>query len=140
MITRQELEGHWNELKGQIQQRWGGLNDDELLQARGSTNELIGLIQQRTGESRRAIEDFLEEAISGGGTMVQQAVETAREYAERASENAREYAEHARQTASRGYEQAQRVVRHNPLESVAVSFGAGMIAGIITGLVLKSSR
>jgi len=25
MITRQELEGQWNQVKGKIQQRWGAL-------------------------------------------------------------------------------------------------------------------
>jgi ElaB/YqjD/DUF883 family membrane-anchored ribosome-binding protein len=36
-------------------------------------------------------------------------------------------------------EMAQERVRRNPMESVAVAFGAGLIAGVITGLVLKSS-
>jgi ElaB/YqjD/DUF883 family membrane-anchored ribosome-binding protein len=32
------------------------------------------------------------------------------------------------------------MVRRSPMESVAVAFGVGIIAGVITGLVLKSSR
>ena len=34
MITRQELEGHWNQVKGQVKERWGQLTDEELMQAR----------------------------------------------------------------------------------------------------------
>jgi ElaB/YqjD/DUF883 family membrane-anchored ribosome-binding protein len=37
-----------------------------------------------------------------------------------------------------GYDQAQGTVRRNPMESVAVAFGAGIITGVIVGLVLKS--
>jgi uncharacterized protein YjbJ (UPF0337 family) len=151
MITRQELEGQWNEVKGQIQERWGGLTDDELLQARGNTNQLIGLIQQRTGEARSAIEEFLDQAVHSGGAAVQQAMDKAKDYAQQARHAAREYGDQAREAARRGYEQvsagvntgvheAQEMVRRNPLESIGVAFGAGLIAGIITGLVLKSSR
>lgn len=151
MITRQELEGQWNELKGQIQERWGGLTDDELQQARGNANQLIGLIQQRTGEARSAIEDFLDNALHAGGTRVQQAMDTAKDYAQQAKQAARDYGEQARDAARRGYEQvsagvntgmleAQEMVRRNPLESIGVAFGAGLIAGVITGLVLRSSR
>lgn len=151
MITRQELEGQWTEIKGHIQERWGGLTDDELQQAKGNANQLVGLIQQRTGQSRREIEEFLDHAVQAGGTMVQQAVDTAKDYAGQARDAAREYSEQAREAARRGYDQvsegvntgiheAQEMVRRNPMESIGVAFGAGLIAGVITGLVLKSSR
>ena len=96
MITRQELEGQWNEVKGQIQERWGGLTDDELLQARGNANQLVGLIQQRTGEARSTIEEFLDHAVHSGGTAVQQAMDKAKDYAQQAKHAAREYGDQAR--------------------------------------------
>ncbi len=138
MITRQELEGQWNQVKGQVQQRWGELTDDELLEARGSADQLVGVIQQKTGESRRAIEDFLEQAIEGGGTIVQQVADTARVYADQASEVAREQYDHVTEKVRAGYEQAESVVQRKPVESVAVAFGAGIITGVLVGLVLKS--
>jgi len=33
MITREELKGRWNEIRGQIKQKWGQLTDDDLRQA-----------------------------------------------------------------------------------------------------------
>lgn len=138
MITRQELEGRWNEVKGKIQQRWGGLTDDELQRARGNANELVGVIQQRTGETRRAVEDFLAEAVHSGEHMVQQAVGAAREYADQAAEAARRGYDEVSARVHTGFDQAQQVVRRNPMESVAVAFGAGLIAGVITGMILRS--
>lgn len=149
MITREELQGHWNQLKGQIQEKWGSLTDDDLSQAKGNTNQLVGVIQQKTGETRQAIEKFLDDALATGGNMVGQAAEKAREYAGQAADAAREYAGQASETMRRGYEQvasrfnegfqgAQETVRSRPVESVAVAFGAGLIAGVITGLILRS--
>ena len=48
MITRQELQGQWNQVKGQVQERWGEFSDDELMEARGSADQLVGVIQQNS--------------------------------------------------------------------------------------------
>src|SRR5262245_34125231 len=86
MITRQELERKWNEVKGRIQQKWGALTDDDLQRVRGNANALVGVIEQKTGESRRAIEDFLDQAIASGASVVGNAMESAREFAGKATE------------------------------------------------------
>jgi len=162
MITRQELEGSWKQVKGQIQEKWGQLTDDDLQRMKGDANQLIGFIQNRTGESRKAVEDFLTHAMHNGNSAVQQAVETAKNYAGQAKQAASEYAgqakqaagdyadqakqvaseqyDHALESLQSGVDQAQRMVRRSPMESIAVAFGAGMIAGVVTGLILKSSR
>ena len=75
--------------------------------------------------------------------------ETAREYAGQAAETAQSYAQsaaHSLQHSSEavggavreGYQQTQSLVRHRPVESLAVTFGAGLIAGVVVGLVLRS--
>lgn len=138
MVTRQELEGQWNQVKGKIQKQWGELTEDELQRAKGNANELVGVIQQRTGATRKSIEEFLTEAVKGGESIVQQAVGTARDYADQAADMARKGYDEVASQVSSGVEQAQQVVRRNPMESVAVAFGAGLIAGVVTGLVLKS--
>ena len=89
MITRQELEGQWNQVKGHVQERWGQLTDDDLREARGSADRLVGVIQEKTGESRRAIEDFLEQTIEYGESIMQQFKDTARSYADQVGETYR---------------------------------------------------
>ncbi|MFO1092736.1 MAG: CsbD family protein [Planctomycetaceae bacterium] len=138
MVNRQELEGQWNQVKGKIQSRWGDLTDDELLRAKGNANELVGVIQQRTGETRRAVEEFLTAAVQEGKSFAKDAVDVAMDYADDATTAARQgYDELAAQLSS-GVDQAQAIVRRNPMESVAVAFGAGLIAGVITGVILKT--
>lgn len=138
MISRQELEGHWNEVKGRIQERWGQITEDELQQAHGDANQLVGVLQQRTGETRREIEDFLEAAAADSEGAAARAAETARDYAEHASAAMREGYEQVASSVKHGYAEAEGVVRRNPMESVAVAFGAGIITGVIVGLTLKS--
>lgn len=138
MITRQELEGHWNQVKGQVKERWGQLTDDELMQARGSADQLVGVIEQKTGESRRAIEDFLEQAIEEGAGTVKQMTDTARAYVDQANDTVRAQYDQAAEKAKAGYAQAESMVQRRPVESVAVAFGAGIVTGVIVGLVLRS--
>lgn len=138
MITKQELEGHWKQIKGRIQERWGQLSEDDLQRVRGSADQLIGVIQQKTGESRVAIEQFIEQSIGTGGAAAQRMAENARGYADKASEAYREQYEQVAESMKQGYQQAETMVRRNPMESVAVALGAGVIAGVVVGLALKS--
>jgi len=129
MITRQELEGSWNTVKGKLQEKWGQLTDHDLTQFKGDMNQLVGAIQSKTGETRRAVEEFLQSAVGN-----------AKDYAGQAGEMAAERYRQAKDGVQAGMEEAEEMVRRSPMESVAVAFGAGLIAGVITGLVLKSSR
>ena len=138
MITRQELEGQWNQVKGQVQERWGELTDDELTEARGSADQLVGVIQEKTGESRRAIEDFLEQTIEGGTSVAQKVADTARTYADQAGEAYRQQYDQVAESVRSGYQQAEGMVQRKPMESVAVAFGAGIITGVVVGLMVKS--
>lgn len=140
MITRQELEGNWNSVKGKLQEKWGQLTDHDLMQFKGDANQLIGAIQSKTGETRRAVEEFIQTAMKNSGPTVQKAMDNAKEYASQASEMAAERYQQAKESVEAGMHEAERMVRRSPMESVAVAFGAGLIAGVITGLVLKSSR
>ncbi len=63
-MNQQILEGDWNEIKGQLRQRWGQLTDDDLPQIRGDAEQIIGAIQRKTGEAREAIAHYLQE-LSG---------------------------------------------------------------------------
>jgi uncharacterized protein YjbJ (UPF0337 family) len=137
-INAQELQGQWNKLRGQVKERWGQLTDDDLQIQGGNVDQLVGRIQQRTGESREAIEKYLNDLTSRGASMVSQAAETVSSYAQQAGEQLRDrYGDFADQARER-YDRAQDVVRHNPSQSVAAAFGVGLVAGLIVGLALRS--
>lgn len=58
-MTKLELKGRWNELKGNVKQKWAQLTDDDLLFEEGKEEEVLGRIQKRTGESKDNIREFI---------------------------------------------------------------------------------
>lgn len=55
-----KLKGNWNQIKGNLKQKWADLTDDDLLYEEGKEDELIGKIQQRTGEAKEDINSFID--------------------------------------------------------------------------------
>lgn len=53
----------WSELKSQLQQHWGQLDEQALLTAQGDITKLVALIEQQTGESRQTIEATLRQLV-----------------------------------------------------------------------------
>lgn len=140
MVTRQELQGKWSQLKGQIREKWGEFSDDDFQKVKGDTEQLIGLIQQKSGAARREIETFIDEAVGEGQNMLNQATQTARHYAAQAQDAVRDTYQRAGEQLESGYEDAQEMVRSRPVESIGVAFGAGLIAGVMVALMLRPSR
>ena len=61
-MTKLQMKGSWNEVKGKLKQKYAELTDDDLQFVEGKEDELLGRIQQRLGKSkdelRRDIEGF----------------------------------------------------------------------------------
>jgi uncharacterized protein YjbJ (UPF0337 family) len=136
-LNQQTLEGNWNQLKGKIQEKWGDLSQDDLQRARGSVDQLVGLIQRKTGEARERIEKFLGEAAEGGAGTVSKVAETVRGYASQAAGSVDDMASRAGDYVRGGYVQTERMIQQRPMESLAVGFGAGLITGVVVGLMLR---
>jgi uncharacterized protein YjbJ (UPF0337 family) len=148
-INAQELQGQWNNLRGQVKQKWGQLTDDDLQIQGGNVEQLVGRIQQKTGEGREAVEKFLGDLTAKGSSTIASATEAVGQFAQHAGERLRDqYGNLASQArdkygnlvdqAREGVGQAQDVVRHNPGQSVAAAFGVGLVVGVVVGLALRS--
>jgi uncharacterized protein YjbJ (UPF0337 family) len=138
MVNQQILEGNWNEIKGKIRTRWGQLADEDLSQFHGEVDKLVGTIQRKTGEGRESIEKYLNEISTSAGSSIGQVSDTAREYTQRASETAQNVAKQAADQVRAGYIEAERFVRDRPAESLAVCFGAGLVVGVLVGMMINA--
>ena len=138
MVNQQTLQGNWNELKGMLRTKWGQLTNDDVQSFDGNVDRLVGMIQRKTGEARSAIESYLDEITADGSSTVAQAVGAARDYAQQAAGQIKETSKQAAESMQHGYEEAERMVKERPVESVAVCFGAGVLAGLMLGLMLRS--
>ena len=51
-MNTEELEGKWNQIKGEAKQRWGRFTDDEIDVIDGDYDKLVGKIQERYAKSK----------------------------------------------------------------------------------------
>jgi len=162
MISHQELEGHWNQIKGQIKRKWGQLTDNELTQGEGNVEKLVGIIQQKTGAARRDVEEFFNRFTADSENAANRAATVARDYAQQAGEAVAAGYQQASDAVSKGYqqatdamgkgyedvsnqvkegyEQAENAIRSRPGEALTVAFGAGIITGIMVTLLMRPHR
>lgn len=59
-MTKFEIKGNWNELKGKLKQKYGQLTDDDLAFTEGKEDELLGRLQQRLGKNKEQIREVIE--------------------------------------------------------------------------------
>ncbi len=98
----------------------------------------MGKLQKKTGAGRASIEKFFEQFTEKGGSKMSQAGEAVRDYAQQATEAVQGTSQQALDSAREGYAQAEDMVRQHPSESLAVCFGAGVLTGVVVGLLLRS--
>jgi uncharacterized protein YjbJ (UPF0337 family) len=60
-MTKLELKGSWNEVKGRLKQKYAQLTDDDLAFAEGKENELLGRLQQKLGKSKEDLRSEIED-------------------------------------------------------------------------------
>ena len=59
-----QIEGNWEQFKGQAQKQWGKLTDDDLHVIAGNRKELAGRIQERYGKARDEAEREIDEWLA----------------------------------------------------------------------------
>lgn len=158
----QNLQGQWNQLKGEVKKKWGQLTDDDLRWTNGNVDQLVGRIQERTGEKREQIEKYFDSLLAEGSSMLSSAVETVGHAASQATNRLREgYSNlsdqagqqlgavrdmagqqlgNVREIAGEQYGHAREMVVRNPVQWVAAAFGIGFLAGMIAGYTSSSSQ
>ena len=138
MVNKQSLAGNWNQLRGKLKEKWGKLTDDDLRQFSGNVDQLVGRIQTRTGETREAIEDFLDQLTDEGSRVMS-------EHAAKQSSKAPPRYQNGFPKPCTGLSGCATIVRRSraascrerPGESMAMAFGLGFITGAALILLLR---
>ena len=136
MIDQGVLQGSWNQVRGQLREKWGQLTDDDVAKFDGNVEQLIGRIQRKTGEAKQSVEQFLEELANNGASVMQRA----EGYAHQAAEQVRETSQRVREGVENGYAKAEGMVQSRPAESVLMAFGCGLAVGVGVTLLLSRDR
>ncbi len=146
-------ETHWDEIKGQLRQRFAQLTDDDLAFVKGKGEELLARLREKLGMSGQELETVLAELHAKAGERL----DTTREkisglasdvrdragvVAEDVKAKATAAAEEVKAQATAAYGQArerargfladgEEYVRHNPRESLLAAIFAGFVAGLL---------
>jgi ElaB/YqjD/DUF883 family membrane-anchored ribosome-binding protein len=122
-----------------LHERWGALNEDDLKNSRGNVDQLVGTIQRRTGETKDTVQHVLEEIVEAYAGTTQQAAEAVRKFAGRAAESMQDATEQASEAMRSSMRQSREMVREHPMEAILTCFGAGVVTGVVVGLLFRSS-
>ena len=60
-MTKLEIKGTWNEIKGKLKQKYAQLTDDDLLFVEGREEETLGRIQKKVGRTKEEIRKAIAE-------------------------------------------------------------------------------
>jgi uncharacterized protein YjbJ (UPF0337 family) len=60
MANSNEMEGNWEQLKGNIKQKYAEVTDDDLLYEEGKEQEMWGKLQEKLGKTEKEIKSMFE--------------------------------------------------------------------------------
>ena len=60
-MNQDQIVGNWKQIKGQVQQKWGKLTNDDVDVINGKREELSGKIQERYGVAKDEAEKQIKE-------------------------------------------------------------------------------
>lgn len=147
------FENDWETLKGQLQQRYGQLTDDDVTFVEGKGQELLARLREKLSLSAAEFNDVIDELKAHAASPMEQAKAKAADLAgevrakvgaavDDVKARGAAAAEEVKAQAGVAYGQArQRVrtlredgeeyVRHNPRESLVAALCAGFVAGLL---------
>ena len=59
------IQGHWNELKGRLKQKYGDLTEDDLTFVEGKEDELLGRLQKKLNKTKEEIAAEIRKEVEG---------------------------------------------------------------------------
>ena len=141
-MKHSSLENSWDSIKGQLQQRYAQLTDDDLAFVTGKAEELLARLREKLGLSAHDLNELLHELKANANGRMEQVKAKAEDFADEVRAKLGNAAEEVRAQAGVAYDEArQRVrtlredgeeyVRQNPRETLLAAVCAGFVAGLL---------
>jgi len=138
-----QVEGNWKQVRGNVKRHWGKLTDSDLTAIGGRREELEGKIQERYGYTKDRVRKEIEEWYDSLRSELDQnrkewtdQLDAIRADLERLTSSVSRVAntqiERAQDKAVEAAQQAEEVVRRNPMSALAIAFGVGFLFGAFT--------
>lgn len=129
-----QVEGNWKQMKGRVKERWGKLTENDLTVIAGRRDQLEGMIQERYGYAKERARKEIDEWYHAMETDLAEQIETLRSGIQSLASTVERIAEeqlpHARSKAREAFNEAEDVLKRNPLAVVAIVLGLGFLIGV----------
>ena len=136
------FDGSWNQIKGQLLQKFAVLKDDDLEFLEGKGEEMLGRLQTKLGLTEAALVGQLNELKESApklaeGVRAKVSEATARvgeavgDMKEKATEAAGEAYEYTRRSVRTLHEEAEDYVSQQPVQALLAAFAVGFLAGLL---------
>ena len=126
---RTAVEAKWNQIRSAIRARWSEVSADDLRNIDGDSRKLVALINQKTKTPLPEIESAIDELAASSGGLLNRLTTATRVMA---ADVARQVTEPT-QAAARSVRTA---INESPTKAVGAVFGAGLLTGLMVGLML----
>ena len=60
-MNKDQMDGKWEQLKGEMKKTWGKLTDNDLMLYNGQTEKFFGKVKEMHGDTKEAAEKKMEE-------------------------------------------------------------------------------
>jgi len=140
MITKEEIQGNWNSFVGGVQKRYSEITGDDLAAVKGNIQQMAGVIQAKTGQARAEIESYLQSLSCDASGAINNVSEMASNMASRANDGLRDGYNYVTDKSQQGCDNARATVRQRPIETLAIAFGVGIVAGLVAGCSVFGRR
>jgi len=137
MVDHDALLRSWQEISEKLRQHWAELANEDFQSFSGDVNQLVELIQRKTGEARTIVERYLNELSANAASAFDTSTENLRECVRASEERIEEGARQAVEVWQQSRKMAKAYARQRPGASMAVCFGAGILAGLVLGLSVR---
>lgn len=124
-LTKEELQGQWKEFKGDVQEKWGKLTDNDMDQIKGNYNQLVGFVQKKYGltkqKASQQVDAFLtslKSKMSGASESTDDFKENAKEMGSQMKEDSHNMASDIKKGAQKAWQKTKDVV-HNVSDKVS---------------------
>jgi ElaB/YqjD/DUF883 family membrane-anchored ribosome-binding protein len=137
IMNQHSLRDNWHDIKDSLRRKWDSITNEDLDSFSGNVQQLVDTIQRKTGEAREGIEQYLEQLSDSGANAFGQASATVRAGAQQAVNSIQQSSQRVAATVGKGYEDAEHLVQRRPGASLGVSFGVGVLTGILVAIFMR---
>ena len=118
------FDGSWNQIKGQLRQKFALLTDDDLEFLEGKGEELLGRLKTKLGLTEEALIELLNH-------LKEVATDFAGDVKAKVGGAAGDVYEHTRQRVRTLHDEAEDYVTQQPRKALLMALAAGFVAGLL---------